>query len=239
MTGDKQKMTFQEDKVFRGETGTLLKSLIFDMDGVLVDSMPYHANAVKNVFDAIGVKMDKQEIYELEGSQTIEIVRYLLEKGQEGSNTFDPEVIVHRYRIEFNRIFELKTFEGMPECLDILKKRFRLAVVSGADRDIVHDIIDKLFPDTFDVVITGEDIAKGKPAPDPFLKALEMLDIDKNECIVVENAAMGVESAKRAGLYCVAVPAYIDEERLDSADMIVKNHDMLIKYLLDLDFSGK
>jgi len=209
------------------------------MDGVLVDSMPYHATAVKNVFDAIGVKMDKLDIYELEGSQTIEIVRYLLKKGQEAPNTFDPKEIVLRYREEFTRISELKIFDGMPECLDILKKRFRLAVVSGADRNIVHNIIDKLFPDTFDVIITGEDITKGKPAPDPFLKALEMLDIGKDECVVVENAVMGVESAKRAGLYCVAVPAYIDEARLGSADMIVKNHEMLIRYLLDLDFSGK
>ena len=217
----------------------MLKALIFDMDGVLVDSMPCHATAVKNVFDSIGVKMDKQDIYELEGSQTIEIIRYLLKKGQEGSNTFDPKEIVLRYREEFNRISELKTFGGMPECLGIIKKRFRLAVVSGADRNIVHNIIENLFPETFDVIISGEDIAKGKPAPDPFLKALDMLDIGKDECIVVENAVMGVESAKSAGLYCVAVPAYIDGSKLGSADLIIKNHEMLIKYLLDLDLSGK
>ncbi|MBN1134094.1 MAG: HAD family phosphatase [Methanosarcinaceae archaeon] len=216
-----------------------LKALIFDMDGVLVDSMPYHATSIKNVFDSIGVKMDKQDIYDLEGSQTIEIVRYLLEKGQPTSKTFDPEEIVLMYREEFNRISELKTFEEMPECLAILKKRFLLAVVSGSDRNIVHNIIGKMFPHTFDVVITGEDITKGKPAPDPFLKALEMLDIDKSECIVIENAVMGVESAKRAGLYCVAVPVYIDKSKLKSADLIINNHEILIKYLLDLDFSGK
>ena len=217
----------------------MLKALIFDMDGVLVDSMPYHSTAVNNVFDEIGVEMDKQDIYNMEGCQTIEIVRRLLEKGQKGSNKFDPEEIVLRYREEFNRIVQLRSFDGMLECLATLKEKFYLAVVSGADRTIVHDIINKLFPDIFDVIISGEDVVRGKPAPDPFLKALEMLDIWDDEAIVIENASMGVESAKRAGLYCVAVPTYIDAEKLNSADLVLDDHEALIEYLLSLDHSKK
>ncbi|NYT19540.1 MAG: HAD family hydrolase, partial [Methanosarcinales archaeon] len=125
------------------------------------------------------------------------------------------------------------------ECLPILKERFLLSVVSGADRNIVHDVIGRLFDDIFDVVLSGEDVERGKPAPDPFLEVAGMLGVDRSECLVVENAAMGVEAANRAGMFCVAVPTYVSKESIGKADKIVDDHRMLKEFLLGLEHPGK
>ncbi|WP_367343462.1 HAD family hydrolase [Methanomethylovorans sp.] len=212
----------------------MLKTLIFDMDGVLVDSMPYHVEAMQHIFDQMGVYMDQQLIYEREGEKTIDIVRLLLEKAGTDNGSFDLEVIVERYIEEFNVIATLDPFVGMPECLEVLKHRYELAVVSGADKPIVHNVLNELYPDLFSVIVSGDDIDKGKPAPDPYLKAVELLSIQKDECIVIENAPVGVQAAKAAGLCCIAVPTYLEHDKLSLADSIVMNHDLLIDFLLDL-----
>lgn len=212
----------------------MLKTLIFDMDGVLVDSMPYHVQAMQRIFDRMGIHMDQQIIYEREGEKTIDIVRLLLKKADVDHDSFDLNKIVENYIKEFNLIVELRTFESMPECLEVLRHRYKLAVVSGADSPIVHSVLKNLYPGIFSVVITGDDIVHGKPAPDPYLKAVEMLSMQKDECIVIENAPVGVQAAKAAGLCCVAVPTYLNPEELHQADLVVMDHDLLIDFLLNL-----
>ncbi|TQD26131.1 HAD family phosphatase [Methanolobus vulcani] len=213
----------------------MLKAVIFDMDGVLVDSMSDHAEAVQHIFDEIGVEMDKQDIYEREGERTVDIMRFLLQKGSGDASQFDVLNIVERYIAEFNRIAEFKVFEGMLECLTGLKDKFNLAVVSGSDRPIVYDIIESEYPGIFRELVTADDVQRGKPEPDPYLKAIEMLGISSHEAIVIENAPMGVESAKKAGLCCVAVPTYLDAEKFHQADMVIENHTRLVEFLNELE----
>lgn len=212
----------------------MLKTLIFDMDGVLVDSMPYHVQAMQRIFDQLGVHMDHKLIYEREGEKTVDIVRLLLEKESANDGRFDLEEIVKRYIEEFQLLVELRIFDGMFECLNILRHRYKLAVVSGADRPIVHNILENLYPGIFSVVVTGDDIVHGKPAPDPYLKAVEMLGMQKDECIVIENAPVGVQAAKAAGLCCIAVPTYLNPQELQQADLVVMDHNLLIDLLLNL-----
>ncbi|MBN2111282.1 MAG: HAD family phosphatase [Methanosarcinaceae archaeon] len=213
----------------------MLKAIIFDMDGVLVDTMSDHAQAVQNIFDQLGVKMDKRDIYEREGERTVDIIRFLLEKGTGDASAYDIRDIVRRYIQEFNRIVELQVFEELRESLPLIRTRFRLAVVSGSDRPIVNDIIRNEFPDIFEVMVTADDVERGKPDPEPYLRAVEMLGIESDECIVVENAPMGVESAQRAGICCIAVPTYLDPVKLKHADILIRDHRELAGYLLELE----
>ncbi|WP_135609917.1 HAD family phosphatase [Methanococcoides sp. AM1] len=217
----------------------MLKVLIFDMDGVLVDSMSYHTEAMQHIFDELGINMDKQDIYDKEGSKTVEIVSFLLEKEGIDPLDFDVDGLIKRYRAEFARILVLKSFREIDECLPILRERFILSVVSGADRNIVHDVIGRLFDGIFDIVLSGEDVENGKPAPDPFLKVAEMLNIDRSDCLVVENAPMGVEAANRAGMFCVGVPTYVSKESIINADKIVDDHRVLKEFLLGLEHLEK
>lgn len=212
----------------------MLSSLIFDMDGVLVDSMTYHAQAWIQVSSEVGVNVTPADIYEVEGANHRVGLEWLFEKA---GRELDPDMydsILERKIEIFTSIADVKPFEGMVECLSVLKKYFKLAVVTGSERVTVESFMDQFFPGIFDVIVSGEDVHYGKPYPEPYLKAVEMLGIGKEECIVVENAPMGVESAKKAGLYCVGVPTYITPDKLSEADMILNDHASLQAYLYNI-----
>jgi HAD superfamily hydrolase (TIGR01509 family) len=209
----------------------VLKAVIFDMDGVLVDSMPYHADAWIIVFAELGIYIKRQDIYDIEGSNHEGIIRLIFEKAGRAPEPEDFKELAKKKREIFLRINKVDVFEGIYVCLDFLKGRVRLGVVSGSDRAVVMNLLEKFFPHTFEAVVTGNDIKNGKPSPEPYLKAIEMLNIRKNECIVVENAPLGVESAKRAGLYCVAIPTYVEAQRLKGADAVLPNHAALRDYM--------
>lgn len=213
----------------------MLKALIFDMDGVLVDSMPFHAVAWKKAFLDMGMEIQDQDIYAIEGSNPKNGLPLLIRKARKEPAAYDFETITSIYRKEFKRVFKLKAFEGMKECLEVLKTRFLLSVVSGSDHLIVHEIVDQLFPGIFDIVVTGDDIKNSKPHPDPFLKAVELLNVQQEECIVIENAILGVEAAKKAKIYCIGVPTYLEPSQLNRADLVIEDHKQLIQHLLSLE----
>lgn len=212
----------------------MLKAIIFDFDGVLADSMPYHAQAWKIAFEEVGVEISRSDIYEVEGSNHVGIIQLMFKKVGKTPQPHQFDEIAQKKRKIFSEISNLDNFEDMDKCLSILKKKFKLSVVSGADRNAVHNMVNQFYPDIFDVIVTGEDVEKGKPSPEPYIKALGMLDIRKDECIVVENAPLGVEAAKNADLYCVAVPTYVDPDKLNKADVVLEDHHGLKKYLHNL-----
>jgi beta-phosphoglucomutase len=211
----------------------MLKAIIFDVDGVLVDSMRFQADAWAEAFKEVGITVSRKDIYELEGSNDKRLIKEIFGKAGKEPEPEQFEQLPKRKRefLEFDRI---KPFKGIPECLDELKRNFILAMVSGSNRDTVGKIVDKFFSGYFDVIINGSDLERGKPDPDPYLKALEMLDLTKNECIVIENAPLGITAAKRAGLYCVAVASMLEPEAVQHADLVLGNHAVLLKYLKSL-----
>ena len=192
----------------------VLKALIFDMDVVLVDSMPYHSAAWKKAFLANGIEIKDDDVYINEGLNSRNVASLFIQKDRKKPVAYDFEAITKIYKQEFERTFELKSFEGMEECLKVLHEYVQLSVVSGSDRSIVESIIDNLFPDTFDVLVAGNDVQNSKPCPDPYLKAVELLGINKDECIIIENAILGVEAAKRAEIYCIGIPTYLEPSHL-------------------------
>jgi len=211
----------------------MLKAIIFDSDGVLVDSMHFQADAWAKAFEEVGITITRRDIYELEGSNDSRLIKVIFEKAAREPEPWHLKQLPERKReaFEFDRI---EPFEGILECLKELKQHFKLAMVSGSNRNTVEKIVNKFFPGCFDVVINGSDLERGKPDPDPFLKALEKLDLTKNECIVVENAPLGITAAKRAGLYCVAVASMLEPEKVQHADLVLEDHTALLGYLKSL-----
>ncbi|MCZ7396418.1 MAG: HAD family phosphatase [Candidatus Methanoperedens sp.] len=214
----------------------MLKAVIFDMDGVLVDSMPYHADAWIVVFAEAGIHIRRQDIYGLEGSNHEGIIRLVFEKAGRTPEPEDFYVLAKKKREIFARINKMEVFEGIYECLNFLKNRCLLGVVSGSDMGVVMEIIARFFPDRFSAIVTGNDVTAGKPSPEPYLKAVRMVGISNDECIVIENSPLGVESAKRAGLFCIAIPTYVEAQRLKDADVVLEKHNMLKEYLGHLFF---
>jgi HAD superfamily hydrolase (TIGR01509 family) len=208
-----------------------MKAIIFDMDGVLVDSMPYHAEAWKQAFAAAGIEVEKRDIYELEGSNHMQTVDIIFRRsGRVPTDNDAKELSIRKIEI-FNRIEQVRPFDGIKELLADLAPRYSLAVVSGSNHNTVHDLINTFFPGAFMVIIDGDDVHKSKPDPEPYLMAVEKLHVTKEECIVIENAPLGIRSAKSAGLRCIAVVAYLGRESLKEADVIVENHRELGRVL--------
>ncbi len=211
----------------------MLKAIIFDVDGVLVDSMFFQADAWAKAFKEIGITITREDIYELEGSNDARLIKAIFEKAGKEPESWHFEQLPERKR-EFLEFDEIKPFQGVLDCLDELKKHFRLAMVSGSNVNTVTKIVGKFFPGYFEVIINGSDLERGKPDPDPYLKAVEKLDVTKNECVVVENAPLGIIAAKRAGLYCVAVASMLEPEKIQHADLVLENHTALLDYLKSL-----
>ncbi|WMW24809.1 HAD family phosphatase [Methanolobus sediminis] len=212
----------------------MLKGIVFDSDGVLVNSMPFHAKAWVEVFADYDMEVTEEEIYEIEGSNHVGVINIFFSRA---GRTPNPEIyaeILEKKRAHFLENNRAEAFEGMYECLSSLKNKFKLAVASGADRTIVTSLMDKFYPGIFDVIISGEDVKNGKPDPEPYEKAIAKLGLSKDECLIVENAPLGVESAKNAGVFCVGIPTYLDESKLKEADFVVRNHSELIEYLNSL-----
>ncbi|MGB9132405.1 MAG: HAD family hydrolase [Methanosarcina sp.] len=208
----------------------MLKAIIFDVDGVLVDSMRFQADAWIKAFQEVDITISRADIYELEGSNDRRLIKAIFKKaGKEPEPVhFEQLPAMKREVLEFDSI---KPFEGIPECLNQLKRHFRLAMVSGSNFDVVEKFANSFFSGCFEVIITGGDLKCGKPAPDPYLKALEKLALTNNECIVIENAPLGITAAKRAGLYCAAVASMLEPEKVKHADLVFENHAALLDYL--------
>lgn len=211
----------------------MLKAIIFDVDGVLVDSMLYQADAWVKTFKEVGINITRKDIYELEGSNNRRLIKTVFEKAGKKLEPWHLEQLPEKKRnaLEFDQI---EPFEGILDCLKELRQHFKLAMVSGSNIDTINKVVKKYFSNCFDVVISGSDLERGKPDPDPFLKALEELNLTKNECIVVENAPLGITAAKRAGLYCVAVASMLEPEKVKHADLVLEDHAALLDYLKSL-----
>ncbi|MEA1984970.1 MAG: HAD family phosphatase [Euryarchaeota archaeon] len=211
-----------------------LEALIFDVDGVLVDSMAYHADAWIQTFSEIGINITRQQIYDIEGSNHVGVIEKIFKHAARRPQPHHFEDLHNRKQELFFQTQKVKVFRGMDDCLGRLNDAYHLAVASGSDRRIVDKLINTFFPDTFDVIISGADVTHGKPSPEPYLKVIEKLGVLKDRCIVIENAPLGVESAKNAGLYCVAVPTHVSPASLKKADVVFEDHEALKEYLYDL-----
>jgi HAD superfamily hydrolase (TIGR01509 family) len=210
-----------------------IKSVIFDMDGVLIDSMPYHVKAWELAFEKYGLKINSEIIYELEGSDYKQTVKIIFERMGKKVKKQDIEFLRKEQDKIFNEIVKIKPFDGVVKLLKILEKKYDLAIVSGSNRKNVEKIVENNFKNVFKVLITGDDTNKSKPDPEPYLKALIALNIKKNEVIVIENAPLGIQSAKNANLFCIGLKTYLGDSFLNKADIILENHEKLEKYLLN------
>jgi len=178
-----------------------MQAVIFDLDGVLVNSMPTHFQAWKAAFAKIaGIEIAERDIYLLEGMRGIELVEKIF--GQKG---FFNHSLARKVHDEKSRIFKgirsSEPFEGVREMIDGI--RCAKAVVSGSTRDDVETILEEAFgKDRFDVTISADDIERGKPDPSAFLEALRRMKVKPKDAVVVENAPLGVRAANNAGVIC-------------------------------------
>lgn len=198
------------------------KAIIFDMDGVIVDSMPYHFLAWYEALRPFGIRVSCFDVYTKEGERWEKSLKDFLKRaGVEPTSARLKKIFLLRQRI-FKRYFKRFIFKGAEEFLACLKNRnYLLGLVTGTPMDELKEILPLRIYNLFDYAVTGDHVKRGKPHPDPYLKAAEGLGLRPRECIVVENAPLGIESAKRAGMFCVALTTSLPREYLKRADVVV------------------
>jgi HAD superfamily hydrolase (TIGR01509 family) len=221
-----------------------VKGIIFDLDGVLIDSMPAHYKAWQIAFKEVSdIDVDERTIYLLEGMRGIDLVKKVFElknyySGNNNSKQRTADQASQRKNEIFRDILQSsppRAYEGVRNLIMNLYDNCKKAVVSGSTREDVETILDKNFgKDLFNVIITADDIKKGKPDPSSFLVALHRMDLRKSEAIVVENAPLGVQAANNAGIQCIVVlnnttlrisdfESMISEERIFKGTESAKN----------------
>lgn len=221
-----------------------MKALIFDMDGVLVDAMPFHYEAMKTAVKEItNIDLDKRTFYLLEGmsveEMALEIFKlkgYLVDDGSTKNNT---EEVAKRKKEIFREMKIIpKPYDGVRELISNDLRGCMKAVVSGAAKQEVETIIEQNFgKDKFDLIMNGDELeGKGKPDPTPFKVAIQRLNLDNNEALVVENAPLGIKSANDAGFNSIVTlntsPLAIDDfKELISEDRIFKDTISARRYL--------
>lgn len=226
-----------------------LRAVIFDMDGVLINSMDYHLKSWLEAFLNANINVNEAEfrhyIYALEGQNAHLTAETLYKKyvGMPTSTNIINKLVEDKRRIYLELSSKAEPFDGVYSVLDYLKScGVPLALVTGSTREAVYNIEKRLFPSVFKVVISGNDVDKGKPHPQPYLKALEQLKIGNREhCLVIENAPLGVRSAVKAGIpvYGILMDSPIDSTHLENAGAkkVFAGHQALLQEIVGLHFN--
>ena len=207
-------------------------AVIFDMDGVIIDSEPRHERAFLDVFDQMGYGQTHGIQFEnyLGRSDRAVWVDFIAKHNPKW--TLDELTAwKQNHLIEIIRR-EQPIFDGLPELVAKLAPRFRLAVASGS----VHPVIDEVLAMNslrrfFPVVVSVQDVAKGKPAPDIFLRAAEVLGVAPAACCVIEDSAAGVTAARAAGMTAIAITNTLPAEKLTHAHHIVRTYEEIERQL--------
>lgn len=218
------------DQVLEGKKG-----VFFDMDGVLYDSMGAHADAWSDAFRHFGIDFPPERVYQNEGRTAQSTINLVFQQNEERKATDSEVEMIYSKKTELIAEYPDATpFEGAMELMEHLKNLgMDIWVVTGSSQD---KFLEPLLRDfsryvSADKLITGRDVKYGKPNPEPYLKALSKSGWQPAEVIVIENAPLGIESAKAAGIFTVAVNTGILDDKVlweAGADVVIKDLNQFI-----------
>ena len=210
-------------------------SVLFDMDGVILDSMSYHVRAWQEALSEHGLSVSAEVLYLHEGAIEPDTATAILQKNgcPVDSHQFyailerQEQIFISRYRSV------IRPFPGVPHILKRLcDAGQKLVLVTSSYGEIVENVLPSEIRDRMNHIITGDQVSRRKPFPDPYLAALSALGQGPESCLVVENAPAGITAAKAAAIPCVALTTTLDKECLSEADTVLTSHAELIDYIL-------
>ena len=211
------------------------KAVIFDMDGVTFDTEKVYLDIWIEVFEKYGYKMTKELYVNVMGTGRKNVIKTFLE------NFGDDLPIEKMYEEKDNQLFYIIENQGIPlkegvkELFSMLKeKNYKIALATSAKRERVEkQIKDKWLKESFDAIVCGDDVEKGKPSPDIFLKAAKKIDVEPENCFVVEDSPAGIKAAFSGGMKGIHVEdlKVADEEILKYCQKNFKNLQEIKKYL--------
>ena len=211
------------------------KAVIFDMDGVIFDTEKVYLDIWTEVFEKYGYKMTKELYVTVMGTGRKNVIKTFLE------NFGDDLPIEKMYEEKDNQLFYrienqgIPLKEGVKELFSMLKEKdYKIALATSAKRERVEkQIKDKWLKESFDAIVCGDDVEKGKPSPDIFLKAAKKIDVEPENCFVVEDSPAGIKAAFSGGMKGIHVEDLkaADEDILKYCEKNFKNLQEIKEYL--------
>lgn len=213
----------------------MIKAILFDFDGVLAETFPYHLEAWTRVFSERGIKANAKVVRLNEGAPAWKIGQAIaMDAGVELSEDELKEIAQRKNEI-FRATNRAGVYEGVWELIELSKHRgLKVALVTGTDFANLQAVLPQSLLAAFDEIVKDGDTERGKPYPDPYLKAAERLRLEPDECLVLENAPLGIRSAKASGAFCVALMTTLPADQLKEADVVVMDHKIVLERLDDL-----
>ena len=181
----------------------MVRAILFDFDGVIVDSEPIHYHTFQETLKKFGVKIDEQRWYdEFTGTGSPHIMKVLFEENGIKED-LDKWVKIRRNKLwNYLRNNEIELKKGLKEFLELLEKRgIKRAVTSGSKEDTINFILKKIGIDNyFEIVLGRESIKNRKPDPEIFLLGAKRIGAEPEECLIIEDSISGITAAKKSGI---------------------------------------
>lgn len=215
------------------------KAVFFDMDGVILDSMRYHVMAWKKALFEGGCHVNEEILYLHEGAIEPDVAVEIFHRA-------GCDICHRRFDEIFSRQKEIFISEHLqdicpyPEVEAVLEalegNDVKVGIVTSTHQDMLEHILPDNIKERLSFVITGDNVRRRKPFPDPYLKAMSCTGFASHECLVIENAPAGIKAAKAANIPCAAIATTLHPHHLQQADFIVQNHSQLFQIIFDAQF---
>jgi HAD superfamily hydrolase (TIGR01509 family) len=205
----------------------MITNIIFDMDGVLIDTEPIYINLRKSLFKKLGITLCLEEHHDFVGISPWKMWQILRERFKL-SESIEQLVQIEKEE-QYKKLRSEKKIEPIPGTITLLNSLKdmdkNLAIASSSSKKIVTFILDKLsFNHYFDTIVCGDQISEGKPAPFIFLKVANLMGVKPSDCVIIEDSKNGVTGANAAGMLCIAYQNLKSgRQDLSKAEMIVKD----------------
>ncbi len=208
----------------------MIKGVIFDMNGVIVNSEKIHEHCEKEVLKHYNVFLTPEMFTEVKGMRDIETFQYY-------SSLFKikekPEILFEKKMELFMKLMEkqMRVYPGFKDLAKQCKKKFKIGLVTSSPKQSVSRILKHFdIKYLFDAIVAAEDVVLAKPYPEPYVKIAEKLHVKVNQCLVIEDTIHGITAAKTAGAKCIAVTNTFPKKQLKETTV-----DHIITSLKNLD----
>jgi len=216
----------------------MLRAVIFDFDGVITDSEILHLRAFNRVLAQYGIEISTKDYYkEYLGLTDIDCFNLIVDRNKPRLESQKIENLVKQKNEIFDKLAQTegKIIEGVYDFLQMLKEnKVPMAICSGALRAEIELILEQAhLRRFFEVIVSAEEVKKGKPHPEGFLLTLQKLNegrqspIRANQCIAIEDSHWGLKAAKKAGMHTIAVTNSYSAQQLNQAEKIIARLDEL------------
>lgn len=219
----------------------MLKAVLFDMDGVIVNTEPLHHKAYHLMFDDVNITVSKTLYASFTGQSTRAICEILVDHFK---LPLGPQTLVELKRHHFKYLFENDTtLELLPGVLDLIKdyhnNGLTLVLASSASMDNINNIFERFNLDSYFVAkLSGADLKASKPHPEIFEKAALASGHDRHECMVIEDSTNGIKAAKDAGIYCVGYDSlHSQDQDYNRADLVVNDFKHIAYHTISEHFN--